>query len=112
MPRNAVAYEWPDEERELHGGHDGRDFAMPPGAYYFMIMRDRKVGIIHGCPCGCGTRSAMWFEGEENAGGPKWTVVGEWPKVTLAPSIGIGRDRTTNQFHWHGFLEGGTFVEK
>jgi hypothetical protein len=103
--RNAVAFEAPE--------YKSGDAPMPAGAYFFMInTKGRKDGFIHGCPCGCGARSAMWFEGEENAGGPKWSVKGEWPKVTLSPSIGIAKDQTTGKYHWHGYLEDGIFVER
>lgn len=109
MARNAVAYE---VKRE-----DLIDGKMPAGSYYFMRVwkdgnqADEINGFIHGCPCGCGGKSAMWFEGHENAGGPKWSVEGEWPKVTMSPSIGIGKDQTTGQFHWHGYLRAGVFEE-
>ena len=52
----------------------------------------------------------MWFKGLADAGGPEWSVTGEWPKVTLSPSIGFGK--LNGSYHWHGFLENGVFVEK
>lgn len=110
MPNNAVAHEVNPKDFPNREG-----VKLPAGAYYFMVNEHgRKNGFIHGCPCGCGTRSAMWFEGEENAGGPKWTVTGEWPKVTMSPSIGIGRGREPciAGFHWHGYLREGVFVEE
>lgn len=113
-PRNAVAFEVFNKED-----------LKKPGAYQFMCEysmelgrnTDRKVGIRHGCPCGCGGYSAMWFAGGSlNGTGAdpthEWQVVGEWPKVTLSPSIGIGKDRTTGKYHWHGFLRAGVFVEE
>lgn len=109
MPRNAPAFEIRRE--------DLVDDKMPAGSYYFMhawrdgVQTDEKIGWIHGCPCGCGGKSAMWFEGYENAGGPKWMVTGEWPKVSMTPSIGIAKDHSTGQFHWHGYLRNGVFEE-
>ncbi len=103
MARNAIAF-------EVVGSADPR--AHEPGAYSFMLNQDGvRMGIIHACPCGCGGMSAMWFEGLADAGGPEWHVDGEWPKVTLTPSIGIGRQEAGG-FHWHGFLENGEFVER
>lgn len=110
MARNAVAF-------EIRYG-DIVEGKMPAGAYYFMrvwkdgVITDEINGFIHGCPCGCGGKSAMWFEGHENAGGPKWSVTGEWPKVTLSPSIGIRPQDAQGRYHWHGYLENGVFVER
>ena len=50
--------------------------------------------------------------GKADAGGPEWDVTGAWPKVTLSPSIGFAKDGATGQFHWHGYLEDGMFVER
>ena len=113
MARNATAHEVSPADFPNKVG-----VALPAGAYYFMyawkngVRTDEAVGFIHGCPCGCGCRSAMWFEGHENAGGPKWSVTGEWPKVTMMPSIGIACDKKTGKFHWHGYLENGVFIER
>lgn len=110
MARNAVAF----EALDFQSG----DKPMPAGAYYFMrVWKDGEIteevgGWIHGCPCGCGRRSAMWFEGHENAGGPKWSVTGDFQKATMNPSIGIGRGEAGNGgFHWHGYLRNGVFEE-
>ena len=44
------------------------------------------------------------------------SFTGEWPKVTLTPSIGIRYDGQGNApvsgYHWHGYLENGVFVER
>lgn len=102
MPRNADAFEAVN-----------KDDRIKPGAYTFMINQaGKKMGILHACPCGCGSRSAMWFRGMADAGGPEWDVAGEWPKVTLSPSIGIKDSNPAGGYHWHGFLENGVFVEK
>lgn len=100
MARDAVAFEVATQED-----------AKPAGAYCFMQRADgTRVGIVHACPCGCGSQGAMWFKGLADAGGPEWSVTGEWPKVTLSPSIGFGK--LNGSYHWHGFLENGVFVEK
>lgn len=75
-----------------------------------------RVGIIHACPCGCGAHGAIWFRGKSlngDGGSPEheWDVVGEWPKVTLSPSIGFAKSISTGQYHWHGFLKNGVFEE-
>lgn len=116
MPRNAKAFE--------HAGPFV--FDAPAGAYHFRshAKPDRSDagtqtaadadGIIHGCPCGCGAWSGLWFKGR-GAGGPEWDVTGEWPNVTLSPSIGIHGSTRTHQpgspYHWHGYLRAGVFEE-
>ena len=89
--------------------------AMPAGAYYFTYRHDTEprapIGIIHGCPCGCGTANGLFFKGLGLDGHDEWTVEGEWPNVTLKPSIGIGK-QPGGGYHWHGFLENGIFVER
>ena len=108
MSRNAVAFEVIEFE-EL----------KRPGAYRFLYnflgIDERRVGIEHGCPCGCGGITALFFRGTRADGNPKWDVSGEWPKVTLSPSIGIKYDGAGNGptlYHWHGYLENGVFVER
>lgn len=104
--RNAAAFECagPDDPRSHQAG-----------AYYFMRRHDNpseRIGIIHACPCGCGGKSAMWFKGKSDTGlAPEWDVVGEWPNVTLSPSIGIGRPKGGGPYHWHGYLKAGIFEE-
>ncbi len=101
MVRNAAAFEVPADNHEY-----------APGSYRFIHREgvDGPVGIIHGCPCGCGAGSAMFFKGRGD-GRAEWDVSGEWPNVTLSPSIGIRKD-AGGSFHWHGFLENGVFVER
>lgn len=97
--RNAVAFEALDHE-ELR----------KPGAYRFFERDGKRVGITHGCPCGCGLIGSLYFAG--NGLTPQWTVTGEWPKATLAPSIGFwGRNTKEQGYHWHGFLRAGVFEE-
>lgn len=116
-PRNAIAFE------VQNGSHPD---AKKGGAYWFMyrwtektpseITSDR-IGIQHACPCGCGGKGTMWFRGGSLNGsghspGHEWDVTGEWPKVTLSPSIGFAKDKVTGRYHWHGYLENGVFVER
>lgn len=85
---------------------------MVPGGYQFLERQDRRVGIVHSCPCGCGRKTAIRFRGS-GLGGDEWDVKGEWPDVTLSPSVGIGRGQGPNGgYHWHGFLENGYWNER
>lgn len=88
---------------------------LDPGECYFLFHADepeprQPAGIVHACPCGCGARSAIWFRGR-GRGRAEWDVVGDWPKVTLRPSIGI-KPVIDGRYHWHGYLEAGVFVER
>lgn len=103
VARNAVAFEV----------SSGDERATQAGAFYFVFHEDKpglRAGIIHACPCGCGGRSVMWLRGH-GRGRQEWDVTGEWPKVTLSPSIGI-RPVADGKYHWHGYLENGVFVER
>jgi hypothetical protein len=112
MGRDARAFQVEEDDRDQNVGQ--------PGAYYFMRDSDKpgvNVGIIHGCPCGCGGRSAIWFKGLGPDAHHEWDVAGEWPNVTLSPSIGIrmgkgGMRPEGGGYHWHGYLENGVFVER
>lgn len=98
--RNAPAFEAADHD-ELRRA----------GAYRFFAKDDRRAGIRFGCPCGCGLIGALYFSGA-NDGGPEWSIEGEWPKVTLRPSIGFyGQNSYAQGHHWHGFLTNGVFEE-
>lgn len=108
MPnRNAVAVELPRDQ-----------VAKTPGAYYFLIHEEgaRPFGMTHSCPCGCGGLSSLFFADAPVTFGdkrPVWTVTGTWPKVTLKPSIGVNHEpKPHGQYHWHGYLEDGVFVER
>ena len=108
MGRDAVAFEVEKDPEDKNVGQ--------PGAYYFLTYdKPQNVGILHGCPCGCGGRSIIFFRGL-GSGHQEWNVTGEWPKVTLTPSIGIRYDGQGNApvsgYHWHGYLENGVFVER
>lgn len=113
MPRNARAFEVaPDAQDEN---------VAQPGAYYFLRnSAGETIGAVHGCPCGCGGRSALFFDGGDPD--PKkhrrreWRVEGEWPAVSLTPSIGVkydvrGEAPAGGGYHWHGWLRDGVFEE-
>lgn len=103
MARNATAFEVAESDEQRN---------RKPGAYRFMQNElGEKVGIIHACPCGCGGRSGILFRGKGVDGHQEWDVVGEWPQVTLSPSIGI-KPIENGKYHWHGYLENGVFVER
>jgi hypothetical protein len=88
------------------------DAEMVPGGYQFLHRDGVRVGIVHGCPCGCGRKTSIKFRGS-GLGGDEWDVKGDWPNVTLSPSIGIGKGQGPNGgYHWHGFLEDGFWNER
>jgi|SRR5579872_1727636 len=109
MPRNATCFEVERDDADNNIGM--------AGAFYFLRNEaGQNIGVLHGCPCGCGGRSALFFRGL-GSGQQEWDVQGEWPKVTLTPSIGIKYDANGNKpangsYHWHGYLENGVFVER
>jgi len=87
-------------------------FFETPGAVRIVIDAEDRLpcGVNFCCPCGCGLVGAMNFIGR-GRGGPEWTVIGEWPNVSMTPSIGFyGRNRDGTH-HWHGFLTNGVFEE-
>jgi hypothetical protein len=97
--RNAVAFE---VTNIAHGAQ--------PGAYEFILLDGERIGITHACPCGCGELGALFFKKYPVL----WSVEGEWPKVTMKPSIGFwGKNRRAKgePFHWHGYLINGVFEE-
>src|SRR6266853_5178599 len=101
MGRDAVAFEVEEASPARY----------EPGAFSFLHnSAGERVGIVHACPCGCSRRTSLLFRGKGHDGHDEWDVLGEWPKVTLSPSIGIAK-QPTGGYHWHGFLEGGVFVE-
>lgn len=109
MSRNAVAFEAPEP---FHYG------AAPAGGYRFIVNdAGERIGATHGCPCGCGAANAFWFRGKapaRNPPSPEWDVAGDWPKVTMTPSLGfkVGDENgKTKPYHWHGFLRAGVFEE-
>ena len=103
--RNAVAFEVATYDEFVNAA---------AGAFMFYApAKDGdpiRQGIIHKCPCGCGAAGSLFFAG---SGRPvTWTVSGEWPKVTLSPSIGFWGHNTRDQgYHWHGYLRDGIFEE-
>lgn len=111
MPKNAVAFEVQEGTPEAH----------KPGAYYFFSYKhpntkQNYAGVVHACPCGCGGQTLLWFRGKGPEGRDQWDVTGEWPLVTLSPSIGVkydgaGNGPMTSPYHWHGYLRNGVFEE-
>jgi len=109
MPYNARAFQVERDDQDQN--------VSKAGAYYFIYRGDCEdpIGVLHGCPCGCGGRSILFFKGSQS-GHDEWDVIEDWPLVTLSPSIGIKYDnqgnKPTNGYHWHGYLEDGIFVER
>lgn len=106
MARNAKAFMVKAEEGFL---------AREPGACYFVRHADDPedagpAGLIHACPCGCGARTVLYFRGR-GRGKQEWDVIGEWPVVTLSPSIGVKPKDANGAYHWHGWLRAGVFEE-
>lgn len=104
--RNAKAYEAPSMSLKDLGG---------PGAYRFIYEDEddggEPIGIYHGCPCGCGVLGTIFFKEKGWADpGHGWSVEGDWPNVTLSPSIGINM-QPGGEYHWHGWLRNGIFEE-
>lgn len=96
------------------------DDYLARGEYYFINLENEpKVGIIHTCPCGCGIRSAIWFK-DHGHGNPEWERSGPDDRMTLTPSIGIRNQfvdfqhdpKKRQQYHWHGYMRDGQFVEE
>jgi hypothetical protein len=77
------------------------------GEYFFMGIDGRRIGIQHGCPCGCGEWSTLFFR--ESGDTDFWIVEKPFPLATLKPSIGMWRGQSP--YHWHGYLTDGVFVE-
>lgn len=102
MPRNAIA----KEVQELRPGP-----TLGAGEYILFYRNGKLAGLNHGCPCGCGLIGAINFRGA-GLGYAEWDVAGEWPNVTLSPSIGFyGKNTKEQGFHWHGHLTKGFFEE-
>lgn len=86
---------------------------IPAGAYWFMVMppgHDNSgtvMGIEHGCPCGCGAKSTVFFKDYTKAEG--WTIEKPFPDATLRPSLGLFMGQSP--YHWHGYLINGVFEE-
>lgn len=104
MARNAIAF-------EVAGYDDPRSHEA--GAYWFVNGPNgkEKAGILHACPCGCGKHGALYFRGSGTKYA-EWDLAGEWPAVSLTPSIGFWGSNTKEQgYHWHGYLRAGVFEE-
>lgn len=90
------------------------EWQAQPGAVAIVRHKDtgKVVGYNHSCPCGCGMWS--WIRIDPQEGFPSWNVDSGDPSdpttITLSPSIGIWPFEQ-GQYHWHGYLRNGEFVE-
>lgn len=82
----------------------------PPGAIQVRYHGGKPAGLAHACPCGCGMWG--WMNFKEYGFDKYWERTSDdWEHLTLTPSIGFMKDKTTGQYHWHGYLRGGVFEE-
>jgi hypothetical protein len=108
MARNATAFMVENSDLEA--------IRRSAGAVQFIYRVGEKapIGMMFACPCGCGHKGSVRFQ-DRNGGVGEWTVVGEWPVVTMKPSIGFnrgdGQSARRDGYHWHGFLTNGVFEE-
>jgi hypothetical protein len=91
---------------------DDQPFDAPAGhVTYRRAAAGAIVGLMFGCPCGCGRAYGASFDRPNG-----WTFDGNVEKPTINPSLGcypageskVGPDGT---YHWHGYLRAGIFVE-
>lgn len=85
-----------------------------PGAFYYVTRHGHRVGMIHSCPCGCGTLGYLNFGENRN---PRWTLTGPEDAPTLDPSVAMtaNADDTSiryDGYHWHGFLRDGLWKSR
>ena len=82
-----------------------------PGAYRLWSHDfDSPSGANVGCPCGCGRIYGFRWRASD----PRlvvWSVTGEWPNVTVSPSLNFMDVTDPTKSHWHGFLRNGVFEE-
>jgi hypothetical protein len=88
-------------------------FDTPAGHLRYTRTDGKVVGILFGCPCGCGARYGAVFEEPQ-----PWTFDGNIEKPTVNPSLGCyptGKKAANfgpdGVYHWHGFLRAGVFEE-
>lgn len=106
--------------REVSGYGEAASLNFAPGLFWF-IRHDadpQPIGLFHTCPCGCEALGSLYFKGRRPktwGPGAEWDVAGEWPLVSLTPSIGFkgGHDsaKGADGYHWHGYLTNGVFTE-
>lgn len=71
-----------------------------------------RIGMSFDCPCGCGTRPAVYFENPPD-GGPKfsepaWHRTGDnFEIMSLSPSL---QRADPGGCRWHGWLSNGELV--
>jgi len=86
----------------------------PAGAVVYVVDDANKIiGMNYCCPCGCGRWGFMGLPGYTFSDSTWQVVAGTVGSddLTLQPSIGFARDKTTGQYHWHGYLRVGVFEE-
>jgi hypothetical protein len=93
----------------IKGRNKNERVKQHPGAFCYVSRHGRRVGIIHSCPCGCGTLGYLNF-GENCA--PRWTLTGPEDAPTLDPSVAMvahadDTDIRHDGYHWHGYLRNG-----
>lgn len=92
---------------------DDDEALVPAGYFHFADGYDgtQDVGILFGCPCGCG--SLNYVAVKPYAGtGPQWAWDGNRDAPTLTPSILIHQMNQAAEKigeHWHGYLTAGQF---
>lgn len=98
---------------------DNMDSPGVPGAIQPVYWNDSDlvVGFNHACPCGCGAWSWIRLHNPEGAKFDRWLVMegkipGDIEHLRLSPSIGIRPKDAAGRYHWHGYIENGSFVER
>jgi hypothetical protein len=100
--------------RAMSGPHEGTLFTLrnaPVGAMWDAGW----MGKAHQGPDGrclmVKTPGGDWCIDGKSSNGNGWTRTGELPKITVKPSIGIGRNEKGGGWKYHGFLTDGFLVE-
>lgn len=74
--------------------------------HYWRDWADKRPPIEVVCPDG-----NIWCIDRKSSNGDGWTVTGEWPNITCAPSIDCQpMGVTTPGGYYHGFLRNGEFT--
>lgn len=94
----------PDPVKATILGRDITIVGAPAGAIKYQSPADSvpPYGMMFVCPCGCGERSYLAFDNNEQPH-PRWKFSGSRDKPTLSPSVhAIGFP-----CKWHGWLRVG-----
>lgn len=81
----------------MHG-----DFLSP---HYRRDWASKRPPIEVVCPDG-----NIWCIDRRSSNGDGWTVTGEWPNITCAPSIDCAPMNTGDANYYHGYLRDGAFT--